>query len=83
VGSFLLLIALGTLGFRLRPDLYTGATIFGGANTPAIETMPNAFLFWRSLAHLPALGKWVLALLMVAGRLEIYTILFAPTFWRR
>ena len=24
-----------------------------------------------------------LALLMVAGRLEIYTILFAPTFWRR
>ena len=36
-------------------------------------------------AHLPALGKWVLAMLMVAGRLEIYTllILFAPTFWKR
>jgi hypothetical protein len=29
----------------------TGATILGGANTPAIEDLPNAFLFWRSLAH--------------------------------
>jgi len=39
----------------------------------------------ENYAHLPALGKWVLALLMVAGRLEIYTILilFAPTFWRK
>ena len=36
-------------------------------------------------AHIPVLGKWLLALLMVAGRLEIYTvlILFAPAFWRR
>lgn len=29
----------------------TGATILGGADTPAIEDMPNAFLFWRSLTH--------------------------------
>ena len=36
-------------------------------------------------AHIPMLGKWALAFLMVAGRLEIYTvlILFAPAFWRR
>ena len=35
-------------------------------------------------AHIPALGKWVLSFLMVAGRLEIYTILIllAPPFWR-
>ena len=63
VGSFLLLIALGTPGFRLLPDLCTGATIFGGANTPAIETMPNAFLFWRSLARqLGGMGIIVLTL---------------------
>lgn len=36
-------------------------------------------------AHIPMLGKWVLSFMMVAGRLEIYTvlILLAPAFWRR
>jgi trk system potassium uptake protein TrkH len=36
-------------------------------------------------AHIPAVGKWVLALMMMAGRLEIFTvlILLMPTFWRR
>ena len=29
----------------------TGATILGGADTPAIEAVPNAFLLWRSLTH--------------------------------
>jgi trk system potassium uptake protein TrkH len=29
----------------------TGATILGGAGNPAIEALPNAFLFWRALAH--------------------------------
>jgi len=29
----------------------TGATILGGAGNPAIEAIPNAFLFWRSLMH--------------------------------
>lgn len=29
----------------------TGATILGGAGNPAIEALPNGFLFWRSLAH--------------------------------
>lgn len=36
-------------------------------------------------AHIPAVGKWVLSILMMIGRLEIFTvlILFAPAFWRR
>ncbi len=29
----------------------TGATILGGADTPQIEAVPNAFLLWRSLTH--------------------------------
>jgi len=29
----------------------TGATILGGVGTPAIEEIPNAFLFWRSLTQ--------------------------------
>ncbi|MEP0548352.1 MAG: potassium transporter TrkG [Rhodothermales bacterium] len=39
----------------------------------------------ENYTHVPAVGKWVLALLMMAGRLEIFTVLvlFAPGFWRR
>ncbi|MFQ5569339.1 MAG: TrkH family potassium uptake protein [Rhodothermales bacterium] len=41
----------------------TGATILGGAHTPAIEDLPKAFLFWRSLAHwLGGMGIIVLTL---------------------
>ena len=35
--------------------------------------------------HLPALAKWTLAVAMIAGRLEFYTlvVILTPTFWRR
>ncbi|MCM1297335.1 MAG: TrkH family potassium uptake protein [Muribaculaceae bacterium] len=34
---------------------------------------------------IPAAGKWILSLLMLTGRLEIFTVivLFSPGFWRR
>jgi trk system potassium uptake protein TrkH len=36
-------------------------------------------------AHLPALAKWILAMCMILGRLEIYTVivLLLPEFWRK
>jgi trk system potassium uptake protein TrkH len=36
-------------------------------------------------AHIPLIGKWVLSFFMLAGRLEVYTvlILFAPSFWKK
>ena len=36
-------------------------------------------------AHIPEIGKWVLSLLMLMGRLELYTvvILFSPSFWQK
>lgn len=36
-------------------------------------------------AHIPIIGKWILTFFMLAGRLEIYTvlILFAPSFWKK
>jgi trk system potassium uptake protein TrkH len=36
-------------------------------------------------AHIPVFGKWALTFFMLAGRLEIYTvlILFAPAFWKK
>jgi trk system potassium uptake protein TrkH len=38
----------------------------------------------ENYAHIPVVGKWVLSFLMMAGRLEIYTVLviFTPHFWR-
>lgn len=36
-------------------------------------------------AHIPFLGKWLLSLCMLIGRLEIYTVLifFIPAFWKK
>jgi trk system potassium uptake protein len=39
----------------------------------------------NNFSALPSLGKWVLAILMLVGRLELFTvlILFSPYFWNR
>ncbi len=36
-------------------------------------------------AYIPPVGKWILSFFMLAGRLEIYTVLvlFAPSFWKK
>ncbi|WP_138429366.1 TrkH family potassium uptake protein [Fodinibius saliphilus] len=38
-----------------------------------------------NFAQIPYIGKWVLILFMMIGRLEIFTVLliFSPTFWRQ
>jgi trk system potassium uptake protein len=39
----------------------------------------------RNYLDIPLLGKWVLVLCMLLGRLEIYTVIvmFAPAYWRK
>ncbi len=37
----------------------------------------------ENFAHFPAQVKIVLAITMIAGRLEIFTLLLLPAFWRR
>jgi trk/ktr system potassium uptake protein len=39
----------------------------------------------NNFAHIPMVGKWVLAFLMLLGRLELFTvlILFTPYFWKK
>jgi len=39
----------------------------------------------ENYAGLPALAKWLLCLLMLMGRLEIFTVfvLFSPAYWRK
>ena len=73
-------LVLGLLGLDLLSAF--GATISCIGNIgPAFGTFGPA----ENYAHVPVLGKWVLSFLMIAGRLEIFTvlILFVPAFWRR
>ncbi len=39
----------------------------------------------ENYGHLPALAKWTLSVVMIAGRLEFYTliVILTPAFWRR
>ena len=55
----------------------TGATILGGTDTPQIEELPYAFLFWRSFSHwLGGMGIIVLTLAIMPvlgiGGMQLY-----------
>ena len=82
---YLGLIGVGTLVMALIGlDLLSAfsATFSSVGNVgPAFGTLGPT----ESYTHVPAVGKWVLSLLMMAGRLEIFTVLmlFVPAFWRR
>ena len=78
VGAGSLLLTL--LGLDLMTAI-GGAISSVGNVGPAFGTLGPA----DNYAHVPMLGKWVLAGLMMLGRLEIFTVLvlFVPAFWRR
>ncbi len=71
---------MGLLGFDLLSAVGVAISSVGNIG-PAFGTFGPT----ENYAHLPAIGKWVMAMLMMAGRLEIFTvlILFVPSFWRR
>ena len=79
------LIGVGTLVMALLGlDLVSAfsATFSSVGNVgPAFGAMGPT----ENYTFVPAVGKWVLAVLMMAGRLEIFTVLmlFVPAFWRR
>ena len=79
------LIGLGTLlmGF-MGLDIWSAfsATFSCVGNVgPAFGAMGPT----ENYTHVPVAGKWVLSILMMAGRLEIFTVLllFTPAFWKR
>lgn len=82
---YISLLAAGIFAMvLLGQDILTaiGASISCVGNIgPAFGTLGPT----ETYAHIPALGKWVLSFLMLAGRLEILTVLvlFMPTYWRR
>ncbi len=72
--------AMALVGLDLLSAFATTMSCIGNIG-PAF----GAFGPTENYSEVPMLGKWVLSFLMMAGRLELFTvlILFAPAFWRR
>ena len=87
--SFIVLY-IGGIGIGTAAMALAGLDLLGafGATMSSIGNIGPAFGTLgpvENYAHVPAPGKWVLSFLMMAGRLELFTvlILFAPAFWKR
>jgi trk system potassium uptake protein TrkH len=82
---YMLMFAVG--GFVMSLFGYDFASAFGAS----IAALGNIGPGWGefgptdNFAQIPFIGKWVLILLMMIGRLEIFTvlILFSPAFWKQ
>ena len=77
-GVGVLLISL--LGYDMPTSIGGVASTMGGVGPGLglVGPMDN-------YGHFPAAAKWIFSLLMLMGRLEIYTlvILTYPSFWRK
>jgi trk system potassium uptake protein TrkH len=88
LGFFILMMTLFTLGVAIMSIL--GLDLISSLGVVA-ATLGNIGPGLGSVgptdnyAHIPFVGKWILSFFMLAGRLEIYTvlILFAPSFWKK
>ncbi|MBI5026067.1 MAG: TrkH family potassium uptake protein [Nitrospirae bacterium] len=82
---FLFIWVIATVSMTaLGIDIITAATTTISAMSnvgPALGTAGPA----ENYSTIPTLGKWILILCMLIGRLEIYTVivLFVPHFWRK
>ena len=72
-------IAMAWVGLDFESALGSVATSLGNIG-PGIGTVGPA----NNFAHVPDIGKWILSLMMLLGRLELFTvlILFTPYFWK-
>jgi trk system potassium uptake protein TrkH len=73
-------LVLGLLGLDFVSAIGGAASSLGNVG-PALGTLSPL----NNFNHLPALGKWWCSFLMLAGRLELFTvlILLTPYFWKR
>ncbi|MDE5836231.1 MAG: TrkH family potassium uptake protein [Paramuribaculum sp.] len=75
-----------------------GGIVLTGLNVPLVDAFFSSFScvsntglgagvtgYGENYGAIPDLGKWILSLLMLIGRLELFTvlILFTPGFWRK
>jgi len=76
---FLSVLAMTGLGLDIDTSVGAVAATLGnvGPGIGGVGPIDN-------YSHIPVLGKWILSFLMLAGRLELFTVLvlFTRTFWR-
>lgn len=84
--AYIVIIVVGTFlmaaqGLPLLESLSMSVSAFSNAG-PSIG---HTFGAYDSLSDLPVGVKWIYSLLMLLGRLEIFTLIlpFMPAFWRR
>lgn len=72
-------VMLSLMGVEAVTAIGSAASALGNVGPAFGETGPAA-----TYSHLPNPAKWLLGILMVVGRLEIFTVLiiFTPYFWR-
>ena len=85
ISFYLIIIVVSTLGmsalgYNLDTSLGAVTTCIGNIGPGIGEVGPM-----NNFNHVPDIGKWFLSLLMLIGRLELFTILviFSPDFWRQ
>lgn len=73
-------LVLSAMGLDLLSALSATMSTVGNIG-PAFGTFGPT----ENYAHVPVLGKWLLAIFMMVGRLELFTVfvLFHPDFWKR
>ncbi len=73
-------IALTFFGLEFKEALSAAATSIGNVGPGIGELGPSGNFY-----NLPDAAKWILTILMLMGRLELFTIaiLFTPYFWKR
>lgn len=74
------IIAISAMGYDLGSSLSAAATALGNVG-PGLRDFGPAVTF----SHAPFAAKWILAFLMLIGRLELFTVLMllSPGFWRK
>ena len=72
--------AVASAGYDIATSLSAALTAIGNVGPGAGAVGPT-----DHFGHLPSGAKLALVFCMVAGRLEVFTLLalFAPSFWRR
>lgn len=88
LGFFILYIMLFTAGVLALAGMGLDIeTSFGAAAATLGNIGPGLGLVGPTdhYAHMPVMAKWLLSLLMLMGRLELFTviILFSPSYWKK
>jgi trk system potassium uptake protein TrkH len=88
VGFFILYMIIFVVGvFAMATMGLDMATAFGSVAATLNNIGPGlgAVGPTDNYAHIPTTGKWLLTFFMLAGRLEVYTviILLSPSFWKK